>query len=160
MKNKITISNLEDEFFSRLASAIEVDFPTENSALVAISTLSMIWDKYNIPDYMKNFHIDKETYKKYFKKNIDISTIQKHMFNKEFKNKEVHKDNFNFTFEAAYKEIKSSKDLGPRKKDLIIALLQIVRERVLKINPTILQKDITTDEYFAHLDEIFFKNKY
>ena len=155
MKNKITINNLEDEFFSRLASAIEVDFPSENSALIAISTLSMIWHKYNISDYMKTFKVDKKAYKKYFKKNISIPTVHKHLFSKEFKSKEIYDKNFNVTFELVYKSIKSCEKIEPRKQDVIIGMLKIFRERIIELDPTILDKDISTNEYYKHLDEPF-----
>lgn len=159
MKNKITLENLEDSFFNKLASAIKADFPTKNSALVAVSTLSMIWHKYQITDYMKTFEIDKTTFKKYFKKNIDVSVIREHMFYKEFKSEaaEIYDNDFNSTFKFASEAIKSSENLEPIKQDVVIALLQIVRDRILKTDPTILETDITTDEYFTYLDKIFFK---
>ena len=69
------------------------------------------------------------------------------------------KKGFHATFNFVSRELKSVDSLDEKKTDLVIALLQIIKERIIKSNPSILDRDITQKEYFKHIDKVFFDNE-
>ena len=171
MKNKKNKKNKklrqkDNIFLQKLVSAVHNDayeYVNDDSVNITIATLELIWSKYNIAEFIGSYHLNEKDYDKYFKKNIGISSIQGALLRYEFKNDNIDEiydedeKNFNQTFEFIFERLKSTSDgENDKKTNLLIGLLHIVQERINTLDSSILRDDITKEEFFKHIDTIFF----
>jgi hypothetical protein len=172
MKNKKSKKNRNlkqntDVFFQQLMSAVKNDideYVDEDAQNLTIATIELIWDKYNISEFMGGYHLNEKDYDKFYKKNIDISRIKKVLLRHEFRYENIDEiydedeKNFNRTFEFVFDRLKSSTidEADAKKTDLLVGLLKIVQDRINASDSSILKDDITKEEFFKHIDSIFF----
>ena len=168
-KNKERNKKLKQQdniFLQKLVSAVHNDaceYVNDDSVNITIATLELIWSKYNIAEFIGSYHLNEKDYDKFFKNKVDISSIQNALLRYEFKNDSIDEiydedeKNFNQTFEFIFERLKSTSDgENDKKTGLLVGLLKIVQERVNKVDSSILRDDITKEEFFKHIDSIFF----